>query len=64
MPYVEILQLLMTEKNMTQAQLASALGVNQTAVSAWLRGVKKPSYDSIKALYDKFGIEPNELFDL
>lgn len=64
MHYMELIQLLMTEKNLTQEQLANILGVNQTAVSAWIRGTRKPSYDSIWAFYEKFGIEPNEFFGL
>jgi len=47
-----------------QQKLADILGVNQTTVSQWLLGNKKPGYDSIMLLYKKFDIEPNLLFDL
>lgn len=47
---------------MSQQNFADALGVNQTTISQWLLGHKKPGYDSIMLLYEKFGIEPNQLF--
>ncbi len=62
MPYIEIIKQLMIEKGLSQQQLADILGVNQTSVSQWLLGNKKPSYESILLLYEKFGITPNELF--
>lgn len=62
--YVEVIRQLLKEKCMSQQKLADILGVNQTTVSQWLLGRKKPGYDSICLLYEKFGIEPNELFGL
>ncbi|MDY4592131.1 MAG: helix-turn-helix transcriptional regulator [Eubacteriales bacterium] len=62
MEYVDVLQQLMYEKGYTQQTLADVLGVNQTTVSQWLLGKKKPGYDSIRLIYEKFGIEPNDLF--
>lgn len=64
MPYIETLRLLMSDNNLSQQKLADALGVNQTTVSQWLLGRKKPGYDSIMLLYNKFGITPNELFGI
>lgn len=54
----------MEEKGYSQQQIADILGVNQTTVSQWLLGRKKPGYDSILAIYEKFGITPNELFGI
>lgn len=54
----------MIENNFSQQKLADELGVNQTTVSQWLLGRKKPGYDSILLLYVKFGIEPNVLFGI
>lgn len=54
----------MLEKNLSQQKLADALNVNQTTVSQWLRGNKKPSYDNILAFYEKFDIEPNYFFGI
>ena len=64
MKYIEVIKSLMIEKNLSQQKLADALGVNQTTVSQWLLGKKKPNYESISLLYEKFGIEPNDLFDI
>jgi len=44
--------------------MAKELGVNQTTISQWLLGNKKPSYDNILIIYEKFGITPNEFFGI
>ena len=62
MPYIEIIKQIMVENELSQQKLADILGVNQTTVSQWLLGKKKPGYDSIMLLYQKFDIEPNLLF--
>lgn len=59
MPYIEIIKQIMFEQNLTQQKFADLISVNQTTVSQWLMGKKKPGYDSIKAIYQQFGIEPN-----
>ena len=64
MPYIEIIKQLMIDKQLSQQGLADILGVNQTTISQWLLGKKKPGYDSIALLYEKFGIEPNILFGI
>lgn len=64
MPYVEIIKQLLADNSLSQQQLANILGVNQTAVSQWLLGRKKPGYDSILLLYEKFKITPNMLFGI
>ena len=64
MRYVEVIKCIMSERGLTQQSFADVLGVNQTTVSQWLLGNKKPGYDSILLLYEKFGVEPNELFDM
>ena len=64
MQYIEIIKQLMIDKHLSQQGLADILGVNQTTVSQWLLGKKKPGYDSIALLYEKFGIEPNILFGI
>ena len=62
MPYIDVLRQLMNERGLSQQRLADMLGVNQTTVGQWLLGRKKPGYNSILMLYEKFGIQPNELF--
>lgn len=64
MAYIEVLKELITEKKLSQEKLAKILGVNQTTVGQWLLGKKKPNFDNILAIYEKFGITPNELFGI
>lgn len=64
MDYVEIIRQIMADNNLSQQGLADILGVNQTTVGQWLMGKKKPSFDSILSIYEKFGVEPNQLFGI
>ena len=64
MPYQDIIKEIMELRHLSQQALAAALGVHQTTVSQWLLGRKKPGYDSIFLLYQKFGVEPNLLFGI
>ena len=64
MEFQDVIKQLMQENGLSQQGLADVLGVNQTTVGQWLRGKKKPGYDSIRAIYDKFGVYPNALFGL
>ncbi len=54
----------MAENALSQQKFADIIGVNQTTVSQWLMGKKKPNYDSIYAIYRKFHVEPNVLFGI
>ena len=62
--YIEVIQGILAQNNLSQQKFADIIGVNQTAVSKWLLGERKPNYDSIKMICQKFNIEPNELFDI
>ncbi|MGN1077159.1 MAG: helix-turn-helix transcriptional regulator [Candidatus Gallimonas sp.] len=64
MAYIEAIKQILAERNMSQQKFAEEIGVNQTTVSQWLLGKKKPSYDSILGIYEKFGVEPNQLFGI
>ena len=64
MAYREIIRQIMQENNLSQQKLADILGVNQTTVSQWLLGKKKPSYDAILLFYERFDVEPNRLFGI
>lgn len=64
MPYIEVLKEIMSINNLSQQKFADILGVNQTTVSQWLLGRKKPGYDSIMLIYEKFDVEPNTLFGI
>ena len=63
-PFQDIIKEIIDLNNLSQNKLAAILGVDQTTVGQWVRGKKKPSYDSMLAIYEKFGIEPNELFGI
>ena len=62
--YIDIIKQVMQEKGLSQQAFADILGINQTTVSQWLLGKKKPNYDSIYAIYEKFDVEPNLLFGI
>ena len=62
--YNDNIKKIMLSHNLTQQKFADILGVNQTTVSQWLLGKKKPSYDSIYLICTKFGVKPNNLFDI
>lgn len=64
MEFQKTLKGLMIEKGLSQSAIAKILGVNQTTISQWLLGNKKPSYDNILMFYEKFKITPNELFGI
>jgi transcriptional regulator with XRE-family HTH domain len=64
MNYADVITQVMQERNLSQQALANIIGVNQTTVSQWLLGRKKPSYDNILSLYEKLGITPNSLFGI
>ena len=62
--FSEIVLDIIIKHKLSQERLAKILQVNQTTVGQWLSGKKKPSYDSIKSIYENFGITPNELFGI
>ena len=64
MAYVDVIKQIMIDNDLNQQKLADILGVNQTTVSQWLLGKKKPAYDSIRLIYEKFDVEPNVLFGI
>ena len=64
MEFKEIVKDILVTYGYSQQKLADELNVNQTTVSQWLLGHKKPSYDSIEMIYKKFKITPNEVFGI
>ena len=62
--YIDIIREVMQQKRLSQQAFADIMGINQTTVGQWLLGKKKPGYDSIMLLYEKFDIEPNLLFGI
>lgn len=45
----------------TQQQVADALGIDQTVVSAWERGKWLPRLATVVSLSELYGCEPNDL---
>lgn len=64
MPYIDVIKQIMFDFHLSQQGLADILGVNQTTISQWLLGKKKPNYESIKAIYENFNVKPNLLFGI
>lgn len=64
MEFQEIIKEIMLLNDLSQDKLGKILGVNQTTISQWLMGKKKPSYESILAIYKNFNVTPNELFGI
>lgn len=64
MKYSEIIKDLMIENKLSQQKMAEILQVNQTTISQWLLGKKKPSFDNIISIHMHFGITPNELLGI
>lgn len=58
---MERLREYMTEKGLTQAQLAAALKKSQPTISDWLSGNIKPSADSLVELSEYTGLSVDEL---
>lgn len=50
------------EKKLSQQDLASLIGVNQTAVSQWERGVSMPSLDKAAMIAQALGCTIDDLF--
>lgn len=61
-PYIDIIKNIMVERGLSQQKFADIISVNQTTVSQWLLGKKKPGYDSVMAICTIFEISPNEFF--
>jgi transcriptional regulator with XRE-family HTH domain len=60
---IEIVELKMFEKRMTQAKLAEELGLAKSKVSEILNGKRKPDLTFLKGLYRTFKIDPEFLLE-
>ena len=49
------------EKGLTQAQLGKELGLDQTTISQYERGVREPDFQILKKLRDYFGVTADYL---
>ena len=59
--FSETLARLRRENGMTQAELASRLGISKSAVSMYERGNREPELDLLQAMADLFGVSVNVL---
>lgn len=57
----ELIAAMRKDKNMTQAELAKALGVSKQAVSNWERGKRFPDVSLIEDISHTLGVSPAEL---
>ena len=64
MDFGQRLKNLRLEQNLTQQELADAVGVSVVAVRNWERGVKKPAMDAIIALARELKITTDGLLDV
>lgn len=58
-----LIRALRQQKNLTQRQLADAIGVGDKAVSKWERGRSRPDVETLQRLADALGVELTELLD-
>ena len=47
---------------LTQRQLAEGLGVSNTSVSNWEKGLSRPDADMIQKLCDALHLQPNDIY--
>ena len=59
--FITRLSEIMKEKGYRQENLAKLLGMSQTAVSKWLKGDRKPNYETILLICAYLDETPNEL---
>ena len=50
-------------KELTQEEVAAAVGVDKTAVSHWENGIARPDISRLPALADTLGVSIDELLD-
>lgn len=55
------LKVLRVMANLTQAEVAEKLGVNQATVSGWEQGQYKPSAASVARLAEAYGVSVHEI---
>ena len=56
----EIIKRALEEAGMQQKELADAINVSPQAVHKWIKGESQPTFDNIKLMTEKFGVEFGE----
>lgn len=62
MGFSENLKKIRTEKGISQQELAKNIGVSQTAVYQWEKGIRRPKIDAIAKISTFLNIAPAQLF--
>ncbi|MDE5602277.1 MAG: helix-turn-helix domain-containing protein [Clostridia bacterium] len=62
--YVERIKQLRVEDGLSQAQLAKAVGISQSAIAVWELGARTPSADAIIKLAEYFGVTADYILGL
>ena len=60
---MKILAGLRVTAGLTQTKVANAVGLTQTAISAWERGDGNPSFDKIPVLADLYNVTEQVIID-
>ena len=53
----KILRLLRGEKDMSQQELADALGISKSAINMYERGERQPNFETLEAIADFFNVD-------
>ncbi len=57
----KILKLLRREKNMSQQELADALGISKSAINMYERGERQPKFEILEQIADYFNVDMDYL---
>lgn len=61
MPFANVLRDLRTRKDLTQRQLAEALGLSESAIGMYERGQREPELETLEAIADYFNVDMDYL---
>ena len=53
----KILKLLRNEKNMSQQELADALGISKSSINMYERGERQPNFETLETIADYFNVD-------
>lgn len=53
----KILKLLRNEKNMSQQELADALGISKSSINMYERGERQPNFEVLESIADYFNVD-------
>ena len=57
----KILKMLRNEKNMSQQELADALGISKSSINMYERGERQPNFETLELIADTFNVDMNYL---